>query len=53
MKHKKIRYAAVRQPMYPGAADERYFAEKALEILAAVLSGTGALTVMLLLVTMA
>lgn len=53
MKHTNMRYTAVRQPMYPGAADERYFAEKALEILAAILSGTGALTIMLFLVTMA
>ena len=41
------------QPMYPGAADANYFAEKALEILAAVLSGAGALSIMLFLVTMA
>ena len=53
MKHKNISYTANRQPMYPGAADSNYFAEKALEILAAVLSGTGAVTVMLFLVTMA
>ena len=45
--------STIRQPMYPGAADERYFAEKALDILAAILSGTGALAFMLLLVTMA
>ena len=53
MKHTTHSYPAVRQPMYPGAADERYFADKALEILAAVLSGTGALSLMLLLITMA
>lgn len=53
MKHKNIPYPAVRQPMYPGAADENYFAEKALEILTAVLTGTGAITAMLFLVTMA
>lgn len=45
--------STIRQPMYPGAADERYFANKALEILTAILSGTCALTVMLLMVTMA
>ena len=49
MKHTVISCSTIRQPMYPGAADERYFAEKALEILAAVLSGTGALALMLLL----
>ena len=53
MKHTAISYSTLRQPMYPGAADERYFAEKAMEILAAILSGTGVLAVMLLLVTMA
>ncbi len=52
MKHKKM-HPSVRQPMYPNAADPRYFQEKALEIFAAILSGTGALTAMLFLVTMA
>lgn len=42
-----------RQPMYPGAADTSYFTRKAVEILCAVLSGTGAFTVMLFLMTMA
>ena len=51
MKH--YTYSSHCQPMYPGAADANYFAEKALEILAAVLSGAGALTIMLFLVTMA
>lgn len=37
------------QPLYPNAADASYFTQKALEILAAVLSGTGAATLMLLL----
>ena len=53
MKHTNMRYTAARQPMYPGAADERYFAEKALEIPTAILSGTGALTNMPVLVAMA
>ena len=52
MKHTTF-HSAVRQPKYPGAADEAYFARKALEILAALVSGTGALTVMLLLTIMA
>ena len=51
MKH--YTYSSRRQPMYPGAADANYFAEKALEILSAVLSGAGALSIMLFLVTMA
>lgn len=53
MKHTSVHYQTVRQPMYPGAADESYFAAKALEILAAVVSGAGAVTAMLFLVTMA
>lgn len=52
MKHTVMTHPSIRPPMYPGAADERYFAGKALEILAAVLSGTGALTFMVLLVAM-
>ena len=53
MKHTIHSHSAVRQPMYPGAADERYFAEKALEILSAVLIGTGAISFMMLLAAMA
>lgn len=53
MKHTTMTRPSFRQPMYPGAADERYFAGKALEILAAVVTGTGALTFMIFLVTIA
>ena len=53
MKHRNPYTATYRQPMYPGAADERYFAQRALEILTAILSGTGALPIMLFFVTMA
>ena len=53
MKHTIHSCSSVRQPMYPGAADERYFTDKALEILAAILSGTGALSLMLIIITMA
>ena len=53
MKHTTHSYSTVRQPMYPGAADERYFSDKALEILLAILSGTGALSLMMLIITMA
>lgn len=41
-----------RQPRYPGAADDRYFAAKALDILTAVVSGMGLITAMLFLVTL-
>lgn len=53
MKRRTVSSFPVRQPMYPNAADANYFAEKALEILTAVVSGTGAVTIMLLLVAMA
>ena len=53
MKHAAMIHSSVRQPMYPGAADEHYFAEKALEILAAILSGTAAITAMVMLAAMA
>lgn len=53
MKHEAMIHPSVRQPMYPGAADEHYFAGKALEILTAILSGTAAITAMLLLAAMA
>ena len=53
MKHAVMTHPSIRQPMYPGAADERYFTEKALEILAAILTGTVTLSFMLLLVAMA
>lgn len=41
-----------RRPTYPNAADNRYFAEKALDILTAVVSGMGLVTAMLFLVTL-
>ena len=41
-----------RTPMYPGAADDRYFADKALDILTAIVSGMGMITAMLFLLTL-
>ena len=41
-----------RQPAHPGAADDRYFTSKALDILTAVVSGMGLITAMLFLVTL-
>lgn len=38
------------QPMYPNAADKRYFAEKLLDIVTAVVSGMGFITAMICLV---
>lgn len=41
------------QPMYPNAADHNYFAQKALDIITAIISGMGFATAMIFLVTMA
>lgn len=49
MKNTVLNQYTFHQPMYPGAADARYFTRKALEILIAILSGTGALTFMVFL----
>lgn len=40
------------EPMYPGAADHRYFAEKAVNIITGVVSGMGFLSAMLFLMTL-
>ncbi len=53
MKHKTICRPACQVPMYPNAADANYFRGKALEILTALVTGTGAVTGMLFLLTMA
>lgn len=53
MSIQNIRYPAVHQPIYPNAADARYFTGKALEIFTAILTGTGVMTAMLVLAAMA
>ena len=40
------------QPAYPNAADHRYFATRALNVVTALVSGMGFVSAMLLLVTM-
>ncbi len=40
------------QPKYPGAADRRYFLEKAINILTAIVSSMGLVTAMLFLLTL-
>ena len=52
MKHSVSSYI-IHQPVYPGAADPRYFSKKATEILLAIISGVSALSVMMLLMAMA
>lgn len=41
-----------RAPRYPGAANDQYFSEKALNILTAIVSGMGMVSAMLFLVTL-
>ena len=53
MKYKNMLYPTQHHPLYPGAADASYFAAKALEILTAILAGTGSLAIMMLLIMMA
>ncbi len=41
-----------RQPAYPNAADDRYFTNKALDVLTAIVSCMGLLSAMLFLITL-
>lgn len=41
-----------RQPMYPNAADRRYFVEKAVNVVTSIVSGIGFITAMLFLLTL-
>lgn len=53
--HKNHRHLTVykpAQPVYPNAADRNYFADKALNVVTAIVSGMGFITAMLFLVTM-
>ena len=56
MKNKKA-YSHLRvvtqEPRYPNAADNRYFARKAVDVITAIVSGIGFTRAMLFLVTMA
>jgi len=50
---KQNHYTPACQPAYPNAADANYFASKALQILAAIASGAGAMSIMVFLVVLA
>lgn len=53
--HKKNRNLTVvksSQPAYPNAADHNYFANRALNVVTALVSGMGFVSAMLFLVTM-
>ncbi len=57
MKHTKknpnLKIYRANQPKYPNAADDAYFAAKALNMMTALVSGIGFASAMLFLVTMA
>lgn len=52
-KHSHLTVYKPGQPRYPNAADDRYFAAKALNMMTAIVSGMGFVSAMLFLVTMA
>lgn len=53
MKQNYHRSASTHQPPYPGAADPRYFTEKAKELLFALLTSICALAAMMSMVLLA
>ena len=56
MKNKRtyshLRIVEPKQPRYPNAADNNYFARKALDVMTAIASGFGLFSAMIFLVTM-
>lgn len=52
-KYNHLRVVKSRQPMYPNAADHNYFAQKALDVVTAIVSGMGFTTAMVFLFTLA
>ncbi|MBQ7001153.1 MAG: hypothetical protein IJN67_08940 [Oscillospiraceae bacterium] len=57
MKHTKKQYKHLRivetkQPIYPNAADQNYFAQKALDVMTGLVSCMGFVSAMLFLITL-
>ncbi len=52
MKRNHLTLYVPNQPKYPGGADRRYFVEKAVNILTAIVSSMGFITAMLFLLTL-
>lgn len=50
--HRNLTAGKPSQPAYPNAADPRYFANRAMNVVAALVSGMGFVSAMLFLVTM-
>jgi hypothetical protein len=51
-KYSHLRVVNSKQPMYPNAADNNYFARKAVDVMTALASGFGLFSAMIFLVTM-
>lgn len=51
-KYNHLRIVNSQEPRYPNAADNHYFAQKALDIMTAIASGLGLFSAMIFLVTM-
>lgn len=51
-KYSHLRIVKPQQPMYPNAADHRYFARKALDVMTAIVSCMGFVSAMIFLITM-
>ena len=52
-RNRHLKVYTPRQPIYPNAADNRYFAQKALDIMTALVSCIGFTSAMLFLATLA
>jgi len=58
MKHRPTKYAHLQlvntnYPIYPNAADQNYFAQKALDVITGIISCMGLVSAMVFLFTMA
>ncbi len=51
--HSHLTLVTPGQPIYPNAADHNYYAQRALNVVTALVSGMGFATAMVFLVTMA
>lgn len=51
-KYRHLKVVKPQQPLYPNAADQTYFAQKALDVATGIVSCMGFVTAMLFLATM-
>ena len=52
VKHTQLHIHHHRQPLYPNAADHRYYAQRALDIVTAIVSVAGFVSAMAFLITL-